>query len=400
MPLNVNSEIGRLRKVMVHSPGSELLAVTPANRDEYLYDDILDLPRARAEHQRFTAILRQFCTVYEVRELLEQALEIPEAKEFLLKRSEDVTGDHTLRQRLGELANPVLVQRFIEGWRLPTGLFSERLDKHSYILPPLPNLFFTRDASMVIDGGVVISTMRFLSRWPEEAIMRTLFGFHPELAGREILYDGSAERHRDFTLEGGDVHPLTPEVVLVGISERTSAAAVDALCEALFRKTSVREVLAVVLPERSTAIHLDMVWTQIDRELCLIHPPTFLGPTRAPVLHRRKGQQVIHEASSLFLALADVGLRMEPVLCGGQSSEMQDREQWASGCNSFALAPGVLLAYARNEATLQALAAAGFRITDTLPDPPDQRTVVTFAGDELVRGGGGPRCMTCPILRE
>jgi arginine deiminase len=268
----------------------------------------------------------------------------------------------------------------------------------------LPNLFFPRDIGMLIGQHAVVGSMRYRTRWTEELLIKTLFIFHPALENAGILYDGSEERRENYTLEGGDVHVLRHDLLLVGFSERSSPNALDQLADSAFERAGVRDVVVVVMPGNPTAIHLDMLFTQIDRELCLVYPPSFIGPERLTILHRRKGEQQVRERPGLFTALAEVGHELEPVLAGGARRLTQEREQWASGCNALALAPGVVVTYARNEETCRQLEAAGFTIlpsADFLASEsnPGARTAITIEGSELVRGGGGARCMTLPVQR-
>ncbi|MCK5688987.1 hypothetical protein KAI87_06945, partial [Myxococcota bacterium] len=261
--VRVANEIGRLRRVLVHTPGKEVTAVTPSTRKEFLYDDIISLEAAAEEHRRFTSILRRFAQVDEFIDVLSETLDIPEARKFLIDRSEEITACVSLRKKIEELSSREIAHLYIEGWRTEPGPFATALEAQSYVLPPLPNLYFMRDASFVLGNHPVISATRFTARWPEEALMRTLFGFHPELGSQPILYDGSVERRHDYTIEGGDIHPVSPDTVVVGLSERTSVSALDVLSKRLFEETEVTEIIAVMIPEHSPAIHLDMVWTQV-----------------------------------------------------------------------------------------------------------------------------------------
>src|SRR5256885_9464101 len=360
--VHVTSEIGALRSVLVHTPGKELVAAPPAPRQEYLYDDIIDLEIAQREHRRLVAVLERFAEVHEVRDTLVEIAGRPEVREFLTTRALEVVPSDVLAKQLAALSSEDFVKLMVEGALEEGGPIARALNEIAYALPPLPNLFFTRDVGIVIGEHAIIGSMRHGVRWTEELLIKALFRYDAKFENAGILYDGSEEKRLNYTLEGGDVHPVRPDLLVLGFSERSSPAALDLLCELVFANCNVTDVIIVVLPAERTAIHLDMIFTQIDRELCIVYPPHFVGPERLAVLHRRKRSKGVKEVPNFFAAMQAVDQPLEPIFCGGNQRTLHEREQLAAACHSFAVRPGVVLGYHRNDATLTQLGAAGFRL--------------------------------------
>src|SRR2546430_1494061 len=216
-----------------------------------------------------------------------------------------------------------LVALTVEGALEEAGPIARALNEVGYALPPLPNLFFTRDVGIVIGAHSIIGSMRYGVRWTEELLIKALFRYHEKLENAGILYDGSEEKRSNYTLEGGDVHPIRPDLLVLGFSERSSPAALDHLCDVAFEHCGVTDVVVVVMPAERTAIHLDMIFTQLDRELCCVYPPHFVGPERLAVLHRRKKSKGVKEVPHFFAAVQAGGQHLEPVFCRGNNPALQ-----------------------------------------------------------------------------
>lgn len=409
----VDSEVGKLRKVLVHRPDLSLRRLTPSNREELLFDDVLWVRKARGEHDRFVAHMeRRGVEVFYLDELLADVLKNPEARTFVIDKT-------VTRLTVG----PALVKEFraylfeMDPRRLATiligGLARDEIDeslfgKHSltlttmdatdFLLPPLPNSIFTRDQSSWIFNGVSLNPMYFEARQLEVVHVAAIYNWHPMFidADFEFWYPDQDEQGRfaqeDWgraSLEGGDVMPIGNKTVLMGIGERTTAQMVERLAQSLFRHGAAERVIACVMSKDRAHMHLDTVFTMLDRDAITVYPKV-VDQTRAYSLRPadKAGRMELTEEKSFLDAVADalnVG-KLRVVGTGGDGYQAE-REQWDDGNNLIAIEPGVVVAYSKNEYTNKKLRKAGIK-------------VLTIDGSELGRGRGGGHCMTCPLSRD
>ncbi|WP_426712235.1 arginine deiminase [Cronobacter muytjensii] len=399
----VGSEIGQLRSVMLHRPNLSLKRLTPSNCQELLFDDVLSVERAGEEHDIFARTLRdQGVEVLLLTDLLTRTLDIPEAKAWLLETqvSEYRLGPSfasDVRGWLADLPHRELARRLSGGLtfsEIPASIHNMVVDTHGahdFIMEPLPNHLFTRDTSCWIYNGVSINPMAKQARQRETNNLRAIYRWHPAFAdGEFIKYFGDQNINYDHaTLEGGDVLVIGRGVVLIGMSERTTPQGVEFLASALFNHQQATRVIAVELPKHRSCMHLDTVMTHIDVDTFSVYPEVVrpdvkcwtLTPAGRGGLARREEKSLVH-ALEQALGVDRITL----ITTGGDAFEAE-REQWNDANNVLTVRPGVVIGYERNIWTNEKYDKAGI-------------TVLPIPGDELGRGRGGARCMSCPLERD
>jgi arginine deiminase len=412
----VHSEVGKLRKVMVHRPELSLQRLTPTNHDDLLFDDVLWVERAQYEHDQFVDKMRAHgVEVHLLRDLLSEALAASdEGRKRLIELavSEYTVGlslVDTVRDKLWGLAPDVLAKHLIGGLTVAEAdIDLDEFRKHSlpaaalddtsaFILPPLPNTLFTRDSSCWIYGGVSINPMYWPARRLEAYNVAMIYRYHPMFADADFDYwyphlgDDGRFNAVDFgksSLEGGDVQPIGNGTVLIGLSERTQARMIEMTAKSLFDKGAADRVIAAVMTKDRAHMHLDTVFTLLDRDKATAYPKVIDNVRAISLRPGTNGGFHVTEEEGFISAVADaLGVGSLQVVETGGNAYQQEREQWDDGNNVVALEPGVVVAYERNTYTISAMREAGVE-------------VVTIEGFELGKGRGGGHCMTCPLVRD
>lgn len=414
LDININSEIGKLEGVIVHLPGAEVENMTPENAQRALYSDILNLSVALPEYNNFIGVLKKFTKVFEVSDLLYEVIQNTESKNELLQQIcllENST-DEDLCDFIHHIHDKDLAEKLIQGIEMHKDNLTRFLDNEHYCLHPLPNFFFTRDASFSVGNEVMIGKMANGVRDRETLIMDAIFKHHPTFNAKTVspvlMYDKTGKG----TIEGGDVIVAREDITIIGTGDRTSTQGVDSIIEHYKSRPGVHHLIVQELPYKPESfIHLDMVFTFLDKDKCMIFEPLIIHATKYLTIHITIDNHKvtsIKEEKNILTTLRNLGMDLEPIYCGGNNDlTIMEREQWQSGANFFTLEPGKVIGYGRNTHTIEALNNSGFDVVrakdivngkEKIED--HDKMVITIVGNELSRGGGGARCMTMPVSRQ
>jgi arginine deiminase len=402
--MRVDSEVGTLRKVLVHRPGREHMRLTPSNAEDLLFDDVVWVERAEEEHDAFCSVMRERgVEVYDAETLLAEVLEMPEARTWVLDHvlDERHVGVYLARRRRewADSVGPTEVADFLIGGITKAdlaegeGLTYDSSNAADMLLPPLPNFIFQRDPSCWIYDGVTLNPMTKPARRPETVFMQAIYNWHPmfaQNAGVKVWHGDIEQDWGRATVEGGDVMPIGNGAVMIGMGERTAPQAVTMIARELFKAGSARLVMAVKLPRSRHYMHLDTVITMVDRDAVTLFPDVVYGARAWSIRPGDDPELPVVEpfAGGVIDALRHaLAIREIRVIHTGGDPFGSEREQWDDGNNVLCLEPGVVIAYDRNVATNARLRKEGIE-------------VIAISGSELGRGRGGSHCMSCPVLRD
>ena len=404
--VNVSSETGRLKAVLLHRPGVEIERMTPLNAAHALYSDILNKPIVDGEYANFCGVLEKWADVYYVEDVLEELLKDAEVRRHLVEESCDMDNcDDGLAEELMSWDNVRLSNALIEGYEDPEW---DGVSEDRYLLKPLYNLFFTRDASSTVYDRVLVNSMSFEVRERETLIYEAIFKHFFKVGTLNAM-----QWDRDARTEGGDVQIASPDLLCIGQGIRTNTKGIKYLAQTFAKERERFNILVQELPKSPESfIHLDMVFTFLGKHQCMAFEPmlkkTGLFAGKDTTLITIEGGKISYrKENNIVDGLNGLGWDIVPVIGGGSDPWVQLREQWHSGANFFALGDGKVMGYRRNTHTIDALDRAGFSVLnaeDIVSGKVDMKKydkfVAAFPGSELPRAGGGARCMTMPILRE